>query len=65
MNLLDSVKFDEKGLVTAVAQDFRSGEVLMVAFMNRETLAETMEKGVMVYFSRSRCSRSMRGTSSS
>jgi len=64
MDLLDSVKFDEKGLVTAVAQDFRSGEVLMVAFMNRETLAETMEKGVMVYFSRSRRSRWMKGESS-
>jgi phosphoribosyl-AMP cyclohydrolase len=61
MELLNSVKFDEKGLVTAVAQDFSSGEVLMVAHMSRETLAETLAKGVMVYFSRSRRTRWMKG----
>jgi phosphoribosyl-AMP cyclohydrolase len=64
MNLTDSVTFDEKGLVTAVAQDVISGEVLMVAYMNRETLAETLEKGVMVYFSRSRRARWMKGETS-
>jgi phosphoribosyl-AMP cyclohydrolase len=64
MDLLGSVKFDGKRLVTAVAQDFNSGEVLMVGYMNRETLAETLEKGTMVYFSRSRGMRWMKGESS-
>ena len=64
MDLLDSVKFDEKGLVTAVAQDSRSGEVLLVAYMNRTTLAETLAKGVMVYYSRSRRARWMKGKTS-
>jgi phosphoribosyl-AMP cyclohydrolase len=64
MNLLDAVKFDEKGLVSAIAQDYTTGEVLMLAYMNRETLAETLEKGVMVYFSRSRQKRWFKGETS-
>ncbi len=64
MNILDFVKFDDKGLVTAVAQDNASGRVLMVAYMNRDTLAETLEKGVMVYFSRSRRKRWLKGQTS-
>lgn len=64
MNLLDAVKFDEKGLVSAIAQDYTTGEVLMLAYMNRETLAETFEKGVMVYFSRSRQKRWFKGETS-
>jgi len=64
MKLLDSVKFDEKGLVSAIAQDFSTGEVLMLAYMNRETLSETLEKGVMVYFSRSRQKRWFKGETS-
>jgi phosphoribosyl-AMP cyclohydrolase len=54
MDLVDAVKFNDKGLVTVIAQDFVSSEVLMVAYMNKDTLNETIEKGVMVYFSRSR-----------
>jgi phosphoribosyl-AMP cyclohydrolase len=64
MNLLNSVKFDGKGLVTVVTQDFKSGDVLMVASMNRATLAETLKKGSMVYFSRSRRTRWMKGETS-
>jgi phosphoribosyl-AMP cyclohydrolase len=64
MTLLDSVKFDNNGLVPAVAQDFATGEVLMVAWMNRDTLAETIDKGVMVYYSRSRRKRWMKGETS-
>jgi phosphoribosyl-AMP cyclohydrolase len=64
MTLLDSVKFDAAGLVPAVAQDFTSGEVLMVAYMDRASFAETIEKGVMVYFSRSRKKRWMKGETS-
>ncbi len=47
-------KFDEDGLITAIAQDADSGEVLMVAYMNREALDLTIETGRGTYFSRSR-----------
>ena len=47
-------KFDAAGLIPCVTTDFRSGEVLMVAVMNREALARTIETGEAHYFSRSR-----------
>lgn len=52
--LVFAPKFDEQGLITAVAQDADTGEVLMVAYMNEESLRLTLEKGEAVYFSRSR-----------
>ena len=61
---IDTCKFDEKGLVTAIAQDADNGQVLMLAYMNRETLLETLEKGVMVYYSRSRRKRWLKGETS-
>lgn len=48
------VKWDERGLVTAIAQDVHSGRVLMVAWMNRQALEQTADTGQAVYFSRSR-----------
>jgi phosphoribosyl-AMP cyclohydrolase len=51
---LDSLAWNREGLVPAVAQDHLSGEVLMVAWMNRESLARTVETGEAVYWSRSR-----------
>lgn len=51
---LDDVRWSADGLVTAVAQDHRSGRVLMVAWMNREALLETARTGRAVYWSRSR-----------
>ena len=54
MICLDEIRWDENGLVPAIAQDAVSGEVLMVAWMNREALAETVERGEAVYWSRSR-----------
>lgn len=51
---LDDIKFDERGLVPAIAQDRASGRVLMVAWMNRETIEETARTGAAVYWSRSR-----------
>mgnify|MGYP001075995494 FL=1 len=51
---LDEVRFDEQGLLPAIAQDAQSGRVLMVAWMNRESLFETVRLGYAVYFSRSR-----------
>ena len=54
MNWLDEVVFDHAGLIPAIAQDHRSGKVLMFAWMNREALEETVRTGHAVYFSRSR-----------
>lgn len=51
---LDGIEWNESGLVPAIAQDHESGQVLMMAWMSRESLQETAETGVAVYFSRSR-----------
>ncbi len=48
------IKFDENGLVPAIAQDVGTGEVLMLAYMNEESLKLTMETGICHYYSRSR-----------
>ncbi|MCP4076254.1 MAG: phosphoribosyl-AMP cyclohydrolase [Gammaproteobacteria bacterium] len=53
-HILDEIKWDSDGLVPAIAQDAESGDVLMVAWMNRESLALTLEKNRAVYWSRSR-----------
>jgi phosphoribosyl-AMP cyclohydrolase len=53
-DFLDSVKWGSDGLVPAIAQDHTSGRVLMVAWMNREALAETAQRREAVYWSRSR-----------
>ncbi|MHC4394485.1 MAG: phosphoribosyl-AMP cyclohydrolase [Planctomycetota bacterium] len=47
-------KFDDNGLITAIAQDAKTGQVLMVAFMNRQALDLTIQTGCATYFSRSR-----------
>ena len=47
-------KFDANGLITAIAQDVETGQVLMQAYMNAEALAQTIKTGRAVYFSRSR-----------
>ena len=52
--LLDAIRFDGRGLVAAVAQQHDSGEVLMLAWMNRDAVAETLETGRVCYWSRSR-----------
>ena len=54
MSWLDDVKWDQNGLVPAIAQEAATGDVLMLAFMNREALAKTAELGEAVYWSRSR-----------
>ena len=51
---LDEVSFNDDGLVPAIAQDAESGKVLMLAWMNRESLQLTADKGEAVYWSRSR-----------
>ena len=52
--VLDAVRFDAAGLVPAVAQQHDTGEVLMLAWMNRAALEETLATGRVCYFSRSR-----------
>ena len=47
-------KFDANGLITAIAQDHATGQILMVAYMNNEALDLTLKTGRAVYFSRSR-----------
>jgi phosphoribosyl-AMP cyclohydrolase len=53
-NLEFEPQFDEDGLIPAIAQDARTGQVLMVAYMNREALDVTIQSGYATYFSRSR-----------
>jgi phosphoribosyl-AMP cyclohydrolase len=50
----EEVRFDDRGLVPAVVQDGENGEVLMVAYMNAESLRRTLEEGRTVFWSRSR-----------
>jgi phosphoribosyl-AMP cyclohydrolase len=53
-SVLDAIAFDANGLVPAIAQQHDTGEVLMMAWMNREAVAETLATGRVCYFSRSR-----------
>lgn len=52
--ICDAIRWDDDGLVPAIAQEVGSNDVLMVAWMNREALAETARRGEAVYWSRSR-----------
>jgi phosphoribosyl-ATP pyrophosphohydrolase/phosphoribosyl-AMP cyclohydrolase len=52
--ILEQVLFDESGLVPAIVQDALSGEVLMLAYMNRESLEKTIATGETYFWSRSR-----------
>ena len=61
---IEHVRFDERGLVPAIAQDRATGKVLMLAWMNEDTLRETLETGRMVYWSRSRQERWAKGDTS-
>jgi phosphoribosyl-AMP cyclohydrolase len=53
-SILDAIKFDERGLVPAIAQDHRSKHVLMMAWMNRAAVEATLHEKRAVYYSRSR-----------
>lgn len=50
----DTFKLDDNGLIPVVVQDFRTAEVLMVAYMNKTAYEQTLREGVMIYWSRSR-----------
>jgi phosphoribosyl-AMP cyclohydrolase len=64
MDWLDEVKWDGAGLVPVIAQEAQTGDVLMLAWMNREALERTAQTGRAVYFSRSRQALWMKGESS-
>ena len=61
---LDELQWNDQGLIPAIAQDEKSGDVLMMAWMNREALAKTAESGQAVYWSRSRSRLWHKGESS-
>jgi phosphoribosyl-AMP cyclohydrolase len=52
--MIPELKYDEKGLIPAIVQDSKSGDVLMMAYMNRQSLAMTLETGFTHFWSRSR-----------
>lgn len=54
MEWIETLKYDANGLVPAIIQDATTGQVLMVAYMNRESLRRTVETGLCTYWSRSR-----------
>ena len=62
--LLDAVTFDADGLVPAIVQDVETDQVLMMAYMTADTLRETLDTGRMVYWSRSRRERWVKGQTS-
>ena len=59
-----SLKFDDRGLLPVIAQDHASGEVLMLAWMNAEAVARSLESGRVTYWSRSRQSFWVKGETS-
>lgn len=60
----DAIRWNDDGLVPAIAQDAASGRVLMMAWMNRESLQATVDEGRAVYYSRSRCTLWRKGEES-
>ena len=54
MEILDQLKFDEKGLITAVVQDIDTNQILMVAYMNRDAVKKTIISNLACFWSRSR-----------
>ncbi|WP_369601196.1 phosphoribosyl-AMP cyclohydrolase [Hahella sp. SMD15-11] len=61
---LSTVRFNADGLIPAIAQDVHTGDVLMLAWMNRDALEETLRSGTAVYWSRSRQALWRKGESS-
>ncbi len=54
LDFIDELKFDERGLIPVIVQDYENGDVLMLAYMNKETLKQTVKTGKATYWSRSR-----------
>tara|TARA_B100001093_G_C26746897_1_gene979261 strand:- start:1038 stop:1403 length:366 start_codon:yes stop_codon:yes gene_type:complete len=62
--IIEALKFNDDGLIPAIAQQHDTGEVLMMAWMNAESIAETLQTGHVCYWSRSRKSLWRKGESS-
>ncbi len=62
--LLKQIKYNEKGLVPVVVQDYKTNEVLMLAYMNEESLLKTIETKLATYWSRSRQKLWLKGETS-
>ena len=54
MSLADELKYDEKGLIPVIAQDYENKQVLMLAYANQEAVEKTLAEGTVYYYSRSR-----------
>ena len=63
-DIINQLKYDEKGLIPAITQDYKTDEVLMLAYMNREAVEKTLETGRAHYYSRSRQSLWLKGETS-
>ncbi len=63
-NIVDALKYNSDGLIPAIAQQHDSGEILMMAWMNKEAVAETLKTGRVCYYSRSRQQLWRKGESS-
>lgn len=61
---LDQLKYDSKGLIPVIVQDVQNGQILMMAWMNREALEKTLETGKIHTYSRSRGRLALKGESS-
>ena len=64
MNFINELKFNESGLISTIAQDYITGQILMFAYMNKEALKLTVETGKVHYFSRSRNKLWLKGETS-
>jgi len=64
LELIKNIKFNNDGLVSVIAQDYNTNEVLMLAYMNEEAVKRTLETGVATYWSRSRQKFWVKGESS-
>ena len=54
MSAIETIQFNEAGMVPAIAQDYKTGEILMMAWMNKEALTLSIEQQRVIYYSRSR-----------
>ena len=63
-NLLENIKFDDKGLIPAIIQDYKSGEVLTLCYMNSEALLKSLEEGKVYVYRRSKGRLMMKGETS-
>jgi len=63
-DMINQLKFDEKGLIPAITQDYKTDEILMLAYMNEESLKKTLETGRAHYYSRSRQKLWLKGETS-